>query len=74
MIIRVPSDSGDPQYDFYVVADDNLYSLQAAISLVDKTIESVKAAHPEDYQFEDFVEALPEGIKPADIYTCNLDW
>jgi hypothetical protein len=74
MIIRVASDSGDPLYDFFVEADDSVYSLVEAIDKVDAAIRQAKTAHPEDYQFEDLVDALPEGIRPANISTANEEW
>lgn len=74
MIIRIQSDSGDPQYDMFVEADDEKFSPADALNAVAKAIKQVKAEFPDDHQFEDLVSAFPEGITPAEILTAREEW
>ena len=74
MIIRIQSDSGDPQYDMFVEADDEKFSPADALNAVASAIKQVKAEFPDDYQFEDLVGAFPDGITPAEILTAREEW
>lgn len=74
MIIRIQSDSGDPQYDMFVEADDDKFSPTDALDAVANAIKQVKAEFPDDCQFGDLVDAFPEGITPANILTAREEW
>ena len=77
MVIRIPSDSGHSEYDLFVKADPNLFSATAAFDAIEKAIRDTKDSLPGEYQVEDLLERLPEGIVPCDdpfLTLPNAEW
>lgn len=74
MIFRIASAEGDPDYDIYLIAEDDKFTHDRAKKTIDRAIRRVKAADPENYEFIDLIHELPEGIYNASIFGVDENW
>ena len=71
VVIRVRDSDGNAEYDMLYVADE-FWTAKEAVEIVDRAIEKVKAADPEEYSYEDLNEELAkQSFVPLEIHNAE---